>query len=397
MAKTNRPAEITSVWSTDANFPAGAEPWNGTPTKVAPSAGEIAGGSKPDRRFPAAWYNWELNRNDRMLQYLDMIEVRNMGPRLTVGTGVLPTAAMANGYCTAYDAYHGMLYALYNLEMLKSNSDGAGTWSDTTALIPGTISSGRGLAFNPTTGTGYMLGSNQAARSNPGSASSTWTAVAVANISDARGIIWDPYRGRFVAFGAVTGTHPGIWTLTDVAATQRTLTGAAGFSFPIYQLAAGPNGLVAIHGTNTDFRVWTSPDGDTWTVNNPGIAAGSYWLDYDDGRDEFVLLSGGGVSTSPDGITWSYVGGVAVGSKLLNSPTGICCFGGIWVVPGKTSIVGEPLTTGLFYSRDRGTTWELGRHSLGDIVSITRQDGRIWLANAGTLTGAQTAFGLRLR
>jgi hypothetical protein len=48
-------------WATDVNYPAGADTWSGTPTKVAPSAGVQADGFAPRDRPPAQWINWLFN------------------------------------------------------------------------------------------------------------------------------------------------------------------------------------------------------------------------------------------------------------------------------------------------------------------------------------------------
>lgn len=48
-------------WATDANYPAGAEPEAGTPTKVEPSAGKQALGHRPAEFPPAQYLNWWMN------------------------------------------------------------------------------------------------------------------------------------------------------------------------------------------------------------------------------------------------------------------------------------------------------------------------------------------------
>ena len=47
-------------WASDANFPAGSDPWSATPTKVAPSGGQIAAGVAPRAKLPAQWFNYIL-------------------------------------------------------------------------------------------------------------------------------------------------------------------------------------------------------------------------------------------------------------------------------------------------------------------------------------------------
>lgn len=47
-------------FATDPNFPAGSDPWSGTPTRVAPSAGQLAAGFAPATQVPAQHLNWIL-------------------------------------------------------------------------------------------------------------------------------------------------------------------------------------------------------------------------------------------------------------------------------------------------------------------------------------------------
>lgn len=46
------------AWATDANYPAGGNPWNGQPTKVAPLAGAQAAGLAPKDNPPAQTINY---------------------------------------------------------------------------------------------------------------------------------------------------------------------------------------------------------------------------------------------------------------------------------------------------------------------------------------------------
>lgn len=61
-------------WASDANFPAGSDPWSGEPTKVAPDAGEIAAGHTPGVIVPAETENWWKNRTDARLEALEGTE-----------------------------------------------------------------------------------------------------------------------------------------------------------------------------------------------------------------------------------------------------------------------------------------------------------------------------------
>lgn len=67
-------------WASDTNFPAGSDPWSATPTKVAPSAGQIAAGSAPGSKMPGQWFNYLMNRI-----YTAVIE-RVSGPSVATST-----------------------------------------------------------------------------------------------------------------------------------------------------------------------------------------------------------------------------------------------------------------------------------------------------------------------
>jgi hypothetical protein len=68
------PKPVTdATWATDANFPAGGNPWNGTPTKVAPTAGKQAEGWEPKEKPPAQIENWWKNLVGLWLAWLEAV------------------------------------------------------------------------------------------------------------------------------------------------------------------------------------------------------------------------------------------------------------------------------------------------------------------------------------
>jgi hypothetical protein len=48
----------TPSWATDANYPAGTDPWSATPTRVEPDAAQKGTGNVPATRPPAQHHNW---------------------------------------------------------------------------------------------------------------------------------------------------------------------------------------------------------------------------------------------------------------------------------------------------------------------------------------------------
>jgi hypothetical protein len=58
-------------WATDANYPAGAEPEAGTPTKVPPSTNQDTVGWRPSQKPPATEWNWWMHKVYEWLAYVD--------------------------------------------------------------------------------------------------------------------------------------------------------------------------------------------------------------------------------------------------------------------------------------------------------------------------------------
>ena len=59
------------AWATDTNYTAGADPWDGTATKVAPSSGKQAQGQEPGTAFPSQEYNAVLHDLTTWRDYMD--------------------------------------------------------------------------------------------------------------------------------------------------------------------------------------------------------------------------------------------------------------------------------------------------------------------------------------
>jgi hypothetical protein len=104
-------------WATDANYPAGANTWSGTPTKVAPSAGVQADGFAPRDRPPAQWINWLFNSlvtsgqdletlvgNATLQRAWDRSEAIGAATHINVGTQDLVIGGTAGAILTAENA-----------------------------------------------------------------------------------------------------------------------------------------------------------------------------------------------------------------------------------------------------------------------------------------------------
>lgn len=59
-------SDLFKRFATDANYVAPTKPWDGQPTKVEPSAGQLAQGYQPDDQPAAQHYNWLLNQQYKL-------------------------------------------------------------------------------------------------------------------------------------------------------------------------------------------------------------------------------------------------------------------------------------------------------------------------------------------
>ncbi len=88
----DKPTDL-APWADDANYPAGAEPEAGTPTKVAYTLGQEAVGWRPKGKPPAQELNTWMHRVGQWVQYVNDGEIN--GP--WGWTGVITPAALAAG------------------------------------------------------------------------------------------------------------------------------------------------------------------------------------------------------------------------------------------------------------------------------------------------------------
>lgn len=99
---------ITLEWATDTNYPAGADAWSGTPTRVVPSAGTKTHGFTPEAPASAQELNWLVGRAADAVNFLagaaqlydysaaDVVtDTLNVGPGVTGDSAVLLTPSIA--------------------------------------------------------------------------------------------------------------------------------------------------------------------------------------------------------------------------------------------------------------------------------------------------------------
>lgn len=74
------PAADVPIWASDVNYPAGASPWSGQPTKIAPTGGQISGGHVPATKPPAEWENYIKNLWAQHIASLQGAQIHNWAP-----------------------------------------------------------------------------------------------------------------------------------------------------------------------------------------------------------------------------------------------------------------------------------------------------------------------------
>jgi hypothetical protein len=301
-----RPTDDPIVWGTDTNYPAGADSWNGTPVKVAPSAGVVAAGWEPEDRPPAQHLNHLLHNHGAWLDYLRAL---NDALPLDNWSGTEASGAEVGG---CYTICGGL-----------SNSREVWVRGSSTKTI-----------YRSTNGGKHWT----AASSMP----AAWGAAA-----ETRKIIYD--GTYFVAVGRSGGNW--IATSTDGDTwTDRSPAGAAG----LYSVAwDGASAYVAV-GSTGGIYLASSPTG-TWTAQTPAAAyAGQFRSVFWDGSQFVAVGSAGAIQTSPDGATWA---AQTAAAAYAGTFVGVSGNGSRLIAVGTSALAMQ-------YSDDGGATWSDATSSL---------------------------------
>jgi hypothetical protein len=141
----------------------------------------------------------------------------------------------------------------------------------------------------------------------------------------------------------------------------------------------GSNGamFVAVSDYGTGNRVWTSPDGVTWTNRNS--AADNNWISVAYGNGLWVAVSASGVGnrvmTSPDGVLWT-----SRTSAADNDWRSVAYGNGLWVAVSNTGTGNRVMT-----SSDGGSTWTPRSAADNGWQSVAYGNG-LWVAVANNGT-----------
>lgn len=306
-----RPTDDPIVWGTDANYPAGADTWNGTPVKVAPSAGVVAAGWEPEDRPPAQHLNHLLHNHGAWLDYLKKLD----------------DLYLDNWYSSSY-----------------ASADGSASYTVTGAEISGMWTWVRGLAAKV-----IKYSTNEGRNWTSSTMPAGWGAAA-----ETRKIIWD--GTVFIAVGRNGGNW--IATSTDGATfTDRSPAGTAG----LYSVAwDGASAYVAV-GAAGGIYLASSPTG-TWTAQTPAAAyAGQFRSVFWDGSQFVAVGSAGAIQTSPDGATWT---AQTAAAAYAGTFVGVSGNGSRLIAVGTSALAMQ-------YSDDGGATWNNATSSLPSYITDT--------------------------
>ena len=345
------PALIVPWASLETNYPAGANPWNGQPLKL-PPAGDYW---TPNTHPAPEEHNYVLNL---MGAAIAGCQVAGVGAwNAPVSAQTLTSDAAAQSGAAAYDPLNGrwlvatVQTSLQNLRVWTSY-DGNDPWIDvgggTAWAFPSVTTGLLAVCQDPTDPTTiwatgiYGTGVNfQTVKNVAGTYSSVAGAsqTGVSGLTDVQLLTFNGYI--ILAYGS-SAISPDLWSSNN-GFSSKTVAGLGG---TIQHWILKQNGSLAIAapaygvpgGGGTWPRIYTTPDGHTWTQQTASLgslmgasdtitgldwgadAGGACWL-------LNVLLAAGGTKTlrSADGINWTLAGTTATSISYA-----LCALGNTW-------------------------------------------------------------------
>lgn len=140
---------IPLEWATDTNYPAGADAWSGTPTRVVPSAGTKTHGFTPESPASAQELNWLVGSAADAVNFLAVAAqlyeyssasvasvIPNVGPGVTANTSTLVSSSIPTLVGDVVEitisgaiAVNGSTNPAY-IEMYVQTRQNGGAWTD---------------------------------------------------------------------------------------------------------------------------------------------------------------------------------------------------------------------------------------------------------------------------
>ncbi len=393
-------------FATDDTFLDPGQPWDGQPTKVAPSGGIEASGFVPGQPMPAEFLNYllsELGIRQEELALAKALNWRLAPDKDQTGLGTLTP------FLTRATWGQRHLYAVNNATIIQVSYNDGTTWTtdDTLASAVYTgIDSYEGPNGNEgTSAVCACMTLSGAGRVSMRGETATWNDQALGSAATADAVTADQYDGSFWVVGSQTGGGaPGIWrvetndgaiggtidTVHPTIGTYSLTLVAAGDPYKLASRGAGGAGLWRWESGDTAATLVSAPgSGDVrdivWNAHDRAFylcqaqgGQGSIWKSSTGASGSWTSVGpGDGTETR----TWAIGGGATLG-KLT-----------VFVCTSTVLSVTFLLVTG-----DGGLTW----HRVGDptqasyIVERVRRCGNGLVASAyGGASMASHAFGLR--
>jgi hypothetical protein len=320
-------------WATDANHPAGGNPWSGQPNKVIPSLGRWQQGWPPQLKLPSEHLNYLINLFGDWIDRVHSLQLHNWLKStdnitaLTWGQGAAGVEGGAvvggNGWFSAID-HDGFTILTRDMRLpLAPNLLGPLYWEDEVndpASVGGWVAGAPGVLVD-------MAIDPSASAFGAGGPRMAVSASAAAQV------IYSPTRNA--------------WSITTP------ITGGVLWGVVAHGLGLTNDWVIGGNGGEIE----TSPDAVAWTVRASGLAASPILcMEHNKeagGTSRYVAMTATEVTTSPDGITWT-----AAAHGLTSPPVALAYTGpGLghqrWVAILQNG-------TDIAWSDDQGATWTQG-------------------------------------
>lgn len=397
-----RPRGNVPVIATDDLINDPGYTWDGTPTKVAIPDNQIAAGFLPGEAPAAQQLSWLFNRWGQFLEYLDSIEIQNVGSSASI-------AASGDFHGVAWDGFGRRLWAISDdgVNGIAHVSTEGRIWSVDTTLSAAAPIFGS-LACNRADGVTVLVPHashgapdvyvRQATDAVPSFDPYTVSADKVLGI----GCKWDPDTERFIIYGAKTpligpsSPHARLWVGTADGETWGEVTHpdyGAGTVFGACGLGPGTLKVATLLAASPKLLMPTDATLGTWTEATT-LDFTPALIEY--GATDGVLMavdSTGDVYVSSDGVTWDWRVHLA-GTYGTVVPYSLAVRGSIWLLLAK---LGTGAENSILWSKDMGHTWSLinwpftnGTH---DVKACAALDDRFGMLTADGFI----AYGLRLK
>jgi hypothetical protein len=372
MSAADRPPGLAPTWASDATWNSPGDPWDGLPTKTAPSAGIISQGYIPNEQPPPDRENWWKNTLKLFGTYQDTFEVQNWLEGVGSGNSVNATEAIrvceVDGFNQLVGGHWtgGRRTFVANGDLIYSSSHGTVWNGESLAGSPPTFQCIAGTALGNSIANNVIAAGDTTTIELWTSSSQTWSAV-TSPATQHSFVIWQSQLVRFI-FGCVeSSTVPHILFLdgnggtpVDVALTLP--AGYSGHVGDLSQMIASSPTTIATTIWNTDgtvhvafFYVPTASSiGAAWTLSQPTLTTESpgFAFFYDASRGLFFFVTQDGhIYSTPDVITFTDLGYTIpyTGAGTAGTNGSISVRGSIWMMCTTHAQ--------LLYSVDAGQTW----------------------------------------